>query len=113
MFSKTLDPYENVVDFIGAAFESSEIRQILFGLVNLPDNIRRNTINKILTDMRHDKDSVEFIQIMEMMMNKKVLEAMNSVISDIQKAKPRSISVESVSKNSNSFTVLMGLITAL
>lgn len=70
MFRKTIDPYENVVDFIGAAIEASEIKQMLLELEKLSDNIRRITLTKIVSDMHCDKESVEFIQIMEMMMEK-------------------------------------------
>ena len=112
MFKKTIDPYENVVDFIGAAIEASEINQMLIELNKLPDNIRRTTLTKTVTDMRRDKESIEFIQIMEMMMDKNVLQAMNNVITDIKKTKPHTINSESLSSN-NSFAILIGLITAL
>ncbi len=110
MFKKTIDTYENVVDFIGAAIEASEIKEMLLELEKLPDNIRRNTITKFVSDMYRDNESIEFIQIMEMMKDKNVLQAMNNVIKDIQKTKPSSINTETVS--SSSFTVLIGLIAA-
>ncbi|HIF52093.1 MAG TPA: hypothetical protein EYQ42_11315 [Thiotrichaceae bacterium] len=111
MITKTIDPYENVVDFIGAAIEASEINQMLLELEKLPDKIRRTTLTKFVSDMHRDKESIEFIQIMEMMMDREVLQAMNNVIADIQKTKPRSINSKTLS--SSSFTTLIGLIAAL
>jgi len=110
MFNKNVDPYENVIDFIGAAIDATVIREMLIELEKLPDNIRRNTITKFVADMYRDNESIEFIQIMEMMKDRKVLHAMNSVIDDIQKTKSRSINAETLS--SSNFTVLIGLIAA-
>ncbi len=110
MLNKNIDPYENVVDFIGAAIEASEIKEMLLELEKLPDNIRRNTITKFVSDTYRDKESIEFIQIVEMMKDRKVLQAMNNVIDDIQKTKSSSINVETLS--SSNFTVLIGLIAA-
>jgi hypothetical protein len=111
MFRKTIDPYENVVDFIWAAIEASDIKQMLQELEKLPDNIRRMTLTKVVSDMHRDKESIEYIQIMKMMMDRKVLQAMNIVIAGIQKSRSRSINTETLS--GNSFTNLIGLITAL
>ncbi len=112
VFKKTIDPYENVVDFIGAAIEASEINQMLLELDKLPDNIRRNTLTKTVSNMRREKESIEFIQIMEMMMDKNVLQAMNNVITDIEKTKLHTINSETLSSNNN-FAILIGLIAAL
>lgn len=112
MFKKAIDPYENVVDFIGAAIETSEINEMLLELDKLPDNIRRMTLTKTISSMRGDKELREFIQIMEMMMDKNVLQAMNNVIADIKNNKTFSINFETLSSN-NSFSILIGLIAAL
>lgn len=112
MFNKDIDPFENVISFIGAAIETPDLQQMLLGIEKLPDNIRRNTIKKIIVDIGNDKEFIEFIPTMKMIMDKKILEAMNNVIVDIQKNNLRSINTESIS-NITSYTVLAGLITAL
>ncbi len=82
----TQDPYTHIIDFIDAAVDSREISAWLAALENEPDNMRRIRLAEIKNKMEYSQAPEQHVEIIELMNNFKILQAMNSVIQDVQQS---------------------------
>jgi len=111
LFSKDPDPYAPIVDFIDAAAESAKISGWLAGLEKEPEHMRRIRLAEIKTAMEFNKAPQAHIEIVELMNNAEVLEAMNKVVADVRRS--GMLADKFIRKQApESFNLLMGLIAA-
>ena len=80
------DPYAHIIDFIDAAVESRDIHTWLFTLENEPDHMRAIRLAEIKHNMEYNQAPKQHIEIIELMNNQPVLQAMNSVIRDVHQS---------------------------
>ncbi|MCP3953557.1 MAG: hypothetical protein GY697_15270 [Desulfobacterales bacterium] len=82
----TQDPYAHIIDFIDAAVDSREISTWLATLENEPENMRRIRLAEIQNNMEYNQAPEQHVEIIELMNNFEILQAMNSVIQDVQQS---------------------------
>jgi|GEM_PF-832827 len=81
LFAK--DPYAHIIAFIDAAVESRDISAWLDALENQPDHMRAIRLAEIKHTMKFNQAPEQHIEIIELMNNTAVLQAMNNVIRDV------------------------------
>jgi hypothetical protein len=79
----TKDPYPYIIDFIDAVVDSEEISLWLAALESEPDNMRIIRLAEIKNRMEYNNAPEQHIEIIELMNNKNLLQAMNNVIKDV------------------------------
>ncbi len=80
------DPYTHIIDFIDAAVDSRQISAWLAALENEPDNMRRIRLAEIKNRMEYNQAPEKHVEIIELMNNFEILQAMNGVIKDVHLA---------------------------
>ena len=84
LFAK--DPYAHIVDFIDAAVDSQEISAWLTALESEPDHMRSIRLAEIRHKMEYNQAPEQHVEIVGLMDNAKILQAMNSVIAEVQQS---------------------------
>lgn len=109
LFAK--DPYAHIIDFIDAAVESQDISTWLATLEKEPGHMRAIRLAEIKHNMEYHQAPKQHIEIIELMNNQPVLQAMNSVIRDVHKSGLRT--KKYISKHDDSkYNLLISLISA-
>ena len=86
LFSKNPDPYAHIVEFIDAAVESPEISAWLADLESEPGHMRSIRLAEIRNRMAYDQAPEQHIEIIELMNNASVLQAMNKVVKTVHQS---------------------------
>ncbi len=86
LFTNDPDPYAPIVEFIDAAVESAEISAWLSALESEPDHMRRIRLAEIKHKMEYTQAPEQHIEIVELMNNCDVLQAMNKVVVDVRQS---------------------------
>ena len=111
LFSRDPAPYTPIVDFIDAAVESAEISAWLVALESEPDHMRSIRVAEIKNRMEYNHAPEQHIEIVELMNNCDVLQAMNKVVVDVRKS--GILAGKFIrTKDPESFNLLVGLIAA-
>ena len=111
LFSKDPDPYAHIVEFIDAAVESVEISSWLAGLAKEPGHMRSIRLAEIKSGMEYNQAPQAHIEIVELMNNADVLQAMNKVVADVRRS--GMLAERYIRKQDpESFNLLVGLIAA-
>ena len=111
LFSRDPAPYAHIVDFIDAAVESTEISAWLVALESEPGHMRTIHMAEIKNRMEYNQAPEQHIQIVELLNNIEVLQAMNKVVDDVRKS--GMLTGKFVrKKDPESFNLLVGLIAA-
>ncbi len=79
----TEDPYSHIIDFIDAAVDSEEISAWLVALESDPDNMRIIRLAEIKNKMEYNNAPEQHVEIIDLMYNFNILQAMNTVIKDV------------------------------
>ena len=79
----TKNPYPHIIDFIDAAVESEEISSWLVALESEPDNMRIIRLAEIKNKMEYNNAPEQHVEIIDLMNNLNILQAMNNVIKDV------------------------------
>ena len=82
----TKDPYAHITDFIDAAVDSTEISAWLEALENEPDHMRLIRLAEMKNKMAYGQAPEEHIEIVSLLNNFKILQAMNNVIQDVHRS---------------------------
>ena len=106
------DPHAHITDFIDAASESQEIATWLLLLENEPEHMRRIRLAEIKHKMEYSQAPGQHVEIIELMNNSEILQAMNSVIKAVRQS---SLSTKAFIKkgDDSQYNLLISLITAL
>ena len=111
LFSRKTAPYAPIVDFIDAAVESAEIAAWLGALESEPDHMRSIRLAEIKNRMEYNQAPQKHIEIVDLLNNSDVLQAMNKVVDDVRKS--GMLTGKFVrKKDPESFNLLVGLIAA-
>ena len=111
LFSRDPAPYAPIVDFIDAAVESAEISAWLVALESEPDQMRSIRLAEIKNRMEYNQAPEQHIEIIELMSNFDVLQAVNKVVVDVWKS--GMLAGKFIrKKDPESFNLLVGLIAA-
>ena len=111
LFARDSAPYTHIVYFIDAAVESAEISAWLIALESEPDHMRSIRLAEIKNGMEYNQAPEQHIQIVELMNNFDVLQAMNKVVVDVRQS--GMLAGKFIrKKDPESFNLLVGLIAA-
>ena len=109
LFAK--DPYAPIIDFIDAAVDSPEISAWLVALAGEPDHMRRIRLAEIKHAMEYGQAPEEHVEIVELMNNAAILQAMNSVIAEVRQSGLRA--AKFIRKgNDTQYNLLISLVAA-
>ena len=112
LFSRDPAPYTHIVDFIDAAVESAEISAWLVALENEPDHMRSIRLAEITHKMEYNHAPAQHIEIINLMNNNKILQAMNMVINAVhQSGMPTKKFIKK--RDDAQYNLLISLIAAL
>lgn len=111
LFSRDPAAYTPIVDFIDAAVESVEISAWLVALEREPDHMRSIRLAEIKSRMEYNQAPEKHIEIVELMNNCDVLQAINKVVVDVRQS-GMAAGKFIKKKDPESFNLLVGLIAA-
>ncbi len=86
LFTNSPDPYASIVEFIDATVESAEISAWLVALENEPDHMRSIRLAEIQHKMEYNQAPEQHVEVIKLMTNSKILQAMNAVIYAVQQS---------------------------
>lgn len=101
--------YHDIIEFIDAAIDSGELMQWLSNLEKLPDNLRENHMAEMKKHMVSNNEPRKIIGIMEAINNPQILQAVNSVIKEVNSSGMKAKSYLGSRDNPN-FSVLISLL---
>ena len=84
LFAK--DPYAHITDFIDAAVDSAEISAWLKALENEPGHMRLIQLAEMKNRMEYSQAPEQHIEIVSLMNNFEILQAMNKVIEAVHRS---------------------------
>jgi predicted Abi (CAAX) family protease len=111
LFSRDSDIYAHIVDFIDASVESAEIATWLAALEEEPEHMRMIRLAEIKTRMEYDRAPQQHVEIIDLLNDPGILQAMNKVVGDVRKSGMLAKKFIKT-KDPASFNVLISLISA-
>ena len=78
------DPYQSVVNFLYAVIDSDELTSWLKNLESESDNMRLIHLAEIKSRMKSNNEPKDIIEIVELLNNPRILNAINTVIQDMR-----------------------------
>ena len=99
------DPNKHIIDFITAVIDSEHLTLWLKNLEKLSDSSRLLHLAEMKSNMQANNEPAAFLEILELLNNREILQAMNAVILEAQTTGKKV-------KKSQNYKLLISLITS-